>query len=113
TITTDATAADREILHNVTPWGGALRKGRWKLVHNGAVPANATQAPPTDRFELFDVLADPSEQQDRSDEEPKIVAAMRARLEELRAAAVPPILSPNAAPKGFAVPKVWGEGQKP
>jgi arylsulfatase A-like enzyme len=110
---TNAAAEEREILHNVTPWSGALRQGRWKLVHNGQVPANAVAAPQRDRFELFDIAADPSEQHDRSTDEPRILAAMRARLDELRAAASTPVISPNEAPQGFVVPEVWGEKQSP
>jgi arylsulfatase A-like enzyme len=108
-ITTAATAPDREILHNLTPWSGALRMGRYKLVHNGDSPANATAGPKTDRYELFDIVADPGEQRDLATAEPDLLSAMRARLEELRAEAKPPVILPNEAPAGFVVPKVWGE----
>lgn len=32
------------ILHNVTPFHGAIRVGDWKLVRNGHMGANATEA---------------------------------------------------------------------
>lgn len=100
---------DAVIVHNVTPWSGALRKGRWKLVQNGAGQANATQGPARDTWELFDLDADPGEQTNLAAEQPDVFAELRARLEALRAAAVAPVLMPNVAPEGFEVPKVWGE----
>lgn len=108
-LTAEGSAGDREILHNVTPWSGALRVGRWKLVHNGTVPANAVAGPREDRFELFDIEADPGERNDRADAEPELLATLRARLAAHRAAAAMPIIPPNEAPNGFRVPKVWGE----
>lgn len=97
------------IVHNVTPWSGAIRAGRWKLVHNGSVPANATAGPEQDTWELFDIAADPSEKTDLSGEHAEIFAKLRARLDALREAAVPPVIPPNSAPAGFEAPKVWGE----
>lgn len=97
------------LVHNVTPWSGALRMGRWKLVHNGGVPANATEGPKRDTWELFDISADPGEQVDLSNEHAEILAELRLRLEALRAQAVAPNLPPNLQPAGFEVPKVWGE----
>lgn len=97
------------ILLNVTPWSGALRMGRWKLVHNGGVPANAIQGPAKDTWELFDLAADPGEQADVADQQSEICADLRARLTTLRAAAAAPNIVSNVAPEGFEVPKVWGE----
>ena len=97
------------ILHNVTPWSGALRMGRWKLLQNGDSPANATEAPATDRWELFDLRADPGERTDLSEKRPEILAELRARMESLRKAAAPPNILPNHPPPGFKSPKVWGE----
>jgi arylsulfatase A-like enzyme len=100
----------RELLvHNVTPWSGALRSGAWKLIQNGAVPANATEGPPQDTWELFHIGEDPGERNDRSRDEPERMRAMRERLEALRREAAPPVLSPNVAPEGFRAPEVWGE----
>jgi arylsulfatase A-like enzyme len=97
------------IVHNVTPWSGALRMGKWKLVHNGSVPANATTGPNKDTFELFDIAADPNERTDLSIQHADILTMLRARLDELRDAAAPPHIPPNTAPAGFVAPKVWGE----
>jgi arylsulfatase A-like enzyme len=97
------------IVHNVTPWSGALRMGKWKLVHNGAIQANAIKGPGSDTFELFDISADPNEKTDLSREHADIFTKLRTKLEELRAEAVPPNIPPNTPPAGFVAPKVWGE----
>jgi arylsulfatase A-like enzyme len=39
TIAGGAPSPHELLVHNVTPWSGALRMGDWKLVHNGGVPA--------------------------------------------------------------------------
>jgi arylsulfatase A-like enzyme len=113
TIATGAPTPHDQILHNVTPWSGALRMGRWKLVHNGGVQANATQGPARERFELFDLAADPGEQTDLADQHPEVLEDLRARLDALRAAAVAPNIVPNQAPEGFETPEVWGESRSP
>ncbi len=97
------------ILHNVTPWSGALRMGKWKLLHNGNTPANATEGPAKDSWELFDMKADPNEKIDLSLEHPEILAKLRTRLEALRKEAAPANIPPNVAPAGFKSPAVWGE----
>lgn len=97
------------ILHNVTAWSGALRMGKWKLLQNGGRFANDTQPPSDDQWELFDIVADPGEKNNLFAENPEVVADLRARLEALRAEAVPANIAPNEAPPGFKTPKVWGE----
>jgi arylsulfatase A-like enzyme len=97
------------ILHNVTPWSGALRMGKWKLLHNGRQFANETQAPAQDIWELFDIQADPGEKNNLIEQNPEIAAQLRARLEAFREAAVPGFTPPNQAPPGFQPPKVWGD----
>ncbi|MFO1053992.1 MAG: arylsulfatase [Planctomycetota bacterium] len=109
TITSGAASPHDVILLNVTPWSGALRKGRWKLVQNGAAEANATHGPKRETWELFDLATDPGETADVADGHADVVEELRARLEELRAAAVAPHIVPNQAPEGFETPKVWGE----
>jgi arylsulfatase A-like enzyme len=99
------------IVHNVTPWSGALRMGKWKLVHNGSIQANATKGPGTDTFELFDIAADPHERSDLAGEHADILTMLRGRLDKLREEAVPPNIPPNTQPAGFVAPKVWGESR--
>ncbi len=98
------------ILHNVTPWSGALRMGRWKLLHNGNTPANATEGPGKETWELFDMDADPNEKTDlSSSKHPEVFAKLCARLQSLREEAAPANIPPNVAPAGFESPRVWGE----
>lgn len=97
------------ILHNVTPFNGALRMGDWKLIHNGAVAANATAKPKNETWELFNIANDPSEKQDLKTDRAEIFAKMKAKLAELAESAVTPNIPPNQAPRRFQVPDVWGE----
>ena len=97
------------ILHNVTPFGGALRLGDWKLIHNGGVAANATAKPDKETWELFNIADDVSEKNDLKGEKPEEFARLKTKLEELAKAAVTPNIPPNKAPSGFKVPEVWGE----
>jgi arylsulfatase A-like enzyme len=61
-----------EILVNVEPFRGAIRKGQWKLVKIPLLPG---------RTELFDLAHDPGEQSNVADRYPEIVAELEARLE--------------------------------
>ena len=97
------------ILHNATPFSGALRMGDWKIIRNGHVSANATNGPKQSTWELFNIAEDPSEKSDLKEEQPEIFAKLKAKYNELARSAVKPNIPPNRAPKGFVVPKVWGE----
>lgn len=97
------------ILHNVTPFGGALRMGDWKLIHNGEATANATSGPKEETWELFNIATDPSEKNDVKQDQPEQFARLKSKLTELAEAAVTPNIPPNKAPRGFKVPSVWGE----
>jgi len=108
TIAHGAPTPHQRIVHNVTPWSGAIRVGDWKLVHNGSVAALATKSPAKETWELFDIAADPNEQRDQAAARPEILARLRAQLEALRLEAVPPKIAPSRPPDGFVVPRVWG-----
>jgi arylsulfatase A-like enzyme len=97
------------ILHNVTPFGGALRMGDWKLIRNGHVTANTTSKPKRQTWELFNIADDPSEKNDVKKDHPGVFDKLKARLAELADASIPANIPPNRAPPGFRVPKVWGE----
>jgi arylsulfatase A-like enzyme len=86
-----------DILLNVTPSGGALRSGDWKLVTNGGA-ANA---------ELFDLKNDPYEKENLAEKMSDRVKALRAKLDSYAKEAVPPKSKPK--PADFQSPKVWGE----
>ncbi|MBI4581634.1 MAG: arylsulfatase [Planctomycetes bacterium] len=91
-----------EILHNVEPQGGALRRGDWKLVYR-----KAAQGRP-ENIELFNIPADPSEKHNLAGENPQKASELKERLEAYATQARPPVLDPGPrAPEGFEPPKVW------
>ncbi len=122
-ITKGAPSPHDEILYNTTPKNGAIRVGDWKLVVNGHVseidgpeesPAGKAtgkkgkgKARPADGVELFDLASDIEEKRNLATEHPDKVAELKSRLQRLAAQALPPKGGPK--PKGFVVPKVWGE----
>src|SRR5207244_13124189 len=85
-VLTKGTKSPREdILMNVTPNGGALRKGDWKLVLNGnarddpdgkPAPKKGKKAAPL--VELFNLANDPSEKTNLAEREPERVRELRA-----------------------------------
>ncbi len=109
TIAQDKFSPHEFILHNLTPFHAAIRVGDWKLIHNGHVGANATQAAKNETWELFNIREDVSETKDRKILEPSVFAQLRLRLAKLSEEAAPANIPPNQAPEGFQVPKVWGE----
>ncbi|MFC1538023.1 sulfatase-like hydrolase/transferase [Candidatus Latescibacterota bacterium] len=56
-----------------TPQGMAIRKGNWKLIHQGRTPE-------TDTDELFNISEDPYEEHDLANENPKILAELKTEL---------------------------------
>jgi arylsulfatase A-like enzyme len=102
-----------DILINVTPAGGALRKGDWKLVLNGNARDNPdgevdnTGQKAAELVELFNLARDPSEKTNLAAAEPERVRELRARLADYAGQAVAPKAAPKA--KDFQAPKVWGE----
>jgi arylsulfatase A-like enzyme len=111
TLTEGKPSPHEAILLNVTPSGGAVRKGDWKLVvkngeddpDNGAARKKANAR----SVELFDLKADPYEQTNLSEKEPARLAELKEVLARYAAQAVPPRNRPKAP--GFVSPKVWGE----
>ncbi|MFG0319227.1 MAG: sulfatase-like hydrolase/transferase [Planctomycetota bacterium JB042] len=67
----------------------ALRSGRWKMIEGlgsggFTMPARRAAAPGEPEGQLYDLLEDPAEQRNVWEEHERRVAAMRARLAELR-----------------------------
>jgi arylsulfatase A-like enzyme len=60
-----------DILINVEPVRGAIRKGNWKLVKIATLPG---------KTELFDLSQDPGEQENVADQNPQIARDLEARL---------------------------------
>ena len=105
----------KEILHNTTATTGAIRMGDWKLILNGNAPVDDVETSGERRrgrqaagsVELFNIREDRSEKTNLAEKNPGKVKELKARYDVLAAEAVPPKNSPK--PKGFQVPKVWGE----
>jgi arylsulfatase A-like enzyme len=69
-----------DILINAELHRGAVRKGNWKLVKHAALPS---------RVELYDVVADPSEEKNMARQHPRRVAELEALLNEYAKQAKP------------------------
>ena len=113
-LTKGAKSPHEDILFNVTPNGGALRKGDWKLVLNGNAKDDPDGNPEPKKgkkgvalVELFNLANDPSEKTNLAEREPERVRELRARLEAYALQALPPKAAPKA--KSFKSPKIWGE----
>ncbi|MDX9910316.1 MAG: arylsulfatase [Phycisphaerales bacterium] len=77
----DASPRD-EIVYNIEPFRGAVRRGDWKLIWRTMLPSGV---------ELFNVKSDPSEQHDVAGEHPDVVARLQARIESLAREAAKPL----------------------
>lgn len=108
TIASGAPTPHEFILLNSSPFHGAIRVGDWKLIHNGHVNANVTQASDKQRWELFNLREDPSEKHDLIEDEPEVFQRLKKMLTSIGSEAAPPNIPPNKAPEGFQVPEVWG-----
>ena len=62
---------NEDILINVEPFRGAVRKGNWKLIQVALLPG---------KVELFDLEKDPGERTDVAAQNPEVVADLQARL---------------------------------
>ena len=106
---------DREILLNAAPNWGALRSGSWKLIINGGKSQQnvdgqedfAKEDSGANSLELFDLNQDPNEKVNLANDQPQRAQAMLQRWKEYRSEAISPRSKPK--PKGFVVPKVWGQ----
>lgn len=123
-ITQGAPTPHEDILHNITPIGGALRMGDWKLVVGGqyseteggegagagkAGKKKGGKAAEGARVELFNIKDDPYEKTNLAEKNPEKVKELKARLDAYIKVTVPSKQAP--APAGFKSPKVWGESQ--
>ncbi|MFM8275075.1 MAG: arylsulfatase B [Gemmata sp.] len=60
-----------DILINVESFRGAIRKGKWKLIHLATLPS---------KTELFDLEKDPGEKENLAEKNPDVVKDLEARL---------------------------------
>ncbi|PWT72086.1 MAG: sulfatase [Proteobacteria bacterium] len=73
TISAGSPSPRKEVLLDIEDFRGALRVGNWKLVHIATLPSHS---------ELYNLHADPSEEDNQVDREPERVAALLKRLTE-------------------------------
>lgn len=94
-ITQKAKSPHKEILHNATPGGGAIRVGDWKLVIRTA----AGKESQTDgkSVELFNLIDDPSEKSNVAEQHPEKVQQLKERYLYYANAAVEPKYSGETA----------------
>lgn len=109
TIAQGAPTPHEHLVLNSSPFHGAIRAGDWKLIHNGHVHANVTEASSKERWELFNLREDPSEESDLSTDHPEVFERLKKLLVSIGDEAAPPNIPPNNAPVGFRVPEVWGD----
>ena len=63
-----------EVVYNIEPFRGAVRRGDWKLIWRTPLPS---------AIELYDIAQDPYEQNNRAEQNPQRVAELQKRIEEL------------------------------
>jgi arylsulfatase A-like enzyme len=64
----------QEVVYNIEPFRGGVRRGDWKLVWRTPLPSS---------LELFNIAEDPSEKTNLADKNPQKVAELQKRIEEL------------------------------
>ncbi len=106
TISKGAPSPRQETVLNITPNGGAIRVGDWKLIRREQANGGKGKRPP---FELFNIREDIQEKNDLSESQPEKLKELSARYAEIAKSAAAPLTSGNEMPAGFKVPKVWGE----
>jgi arylsulfatase A-like enzyme len=82
----DAPPARTTLIHHSGNGVFAIREGNWKLILGKSSGGFTRYQPSADApaGQLFDLLADPGEQENRYAEQPEIVARLSARLEQVR-----------------------------
>ena len=113
TIAKDKLSPHEEILLNCTPFHGAIRKGDWKLIHNGHLDLIYLGLEPAEqKYELFNLADDPSEKNNIIDKYPEKFEELKKRLQIYRNQSTKPYITPNKMPKDFKVPKDWNPAHK-
>jgi arylsulfatase A-like enzyme len=107
TIKTGRPTGRNELAFDVSQLRGAIRVGDWKLIYNGHLKAIDMARKGPDRWELFNLAADPFEQKDLALANPEKVIELKARLESYIGAAADPLLAPNKPPANYRPPRFW------
>jgi arylsulfatase A-like enzyme len=82
-----------EVVYNVDPFGGAVRKGEWKLVWKSTLPSS---------LELFNLADDPNEKTNLAESQPEKVKELQARMEQLAKESVKPLFMETAMKAVFS-----------
>lgn len=82
-----------EIIYNVEPFRGAVRKGDWKLVWRAVLPSS---------LELYNVAEDPNESTNLADKNPEMVKTLQARIEQLAKDSAKPLFMETAMEAVFS-----------
>ena len=90
-------SARRELVYNVDPMGGAVRRDNWKLVWKATLPQ---------KVELFDLSADPSEARDLSADHADRVRDLQDWITSLAGEMDQPLLLMDAARLTFYAPPI-------
>jgi arylsulfatase A-like enzyme len=90
-----------DLLLNVGPRNGALRRGDWKLLARFDPAGRLTSA------ELYDLASDPAEAHDLAQRRPGVARTLLTRLLAYRHAAAPPVPRPRY--QDGPIPAVWGD----
>jgi len=91
----------KEMLLNVEEFRGAIRAGDWKLIVYATLPG---------RVELYNLKADPSEEDNQAEREPERLQAMHKRLVEYAWEMAPAkYLDELGKPHKAEVPIFWGD----
>jgi arylsulfatase A-like enzyme len=82
-----------EVVYNVDPFGGVLRRGDRKLVWKSTLPSS---------LELFNLADDPNEKTNLAEQHPEKVKALQARIEQLARESVKPLFMETAMKAAFS-----------
>jgi arylsulfatase A-like enzyme len=72
-----------EVVYDIEPFRGAVRKGDWKLVWRAVLPT---------KLEIFNLAQDPAETTNLADQQPDKVRELQKRIEELASESAKPLL---------------------
>ncbi len=113
TLLRGAKSPHAEILLNVEPHRGALRRGDWKLVVEGPLPgaydSQRALAVPR-KLELYNIAQDPTEKTNLATKEPRKVRELLTHLIGYAREALPPFGGKgDEQPSNWKAPRVYGE----
>ena len=82
TLSQNAPSPRQEIVYNIEPFRGGVRKGDWKLIWRTPLPS---------ALDLYNIAQDPYEKTNLADKNPQMVAELQKRIEELARESAKPL----------------------